>query len=122
MSVPQYKARKIAGKPASDDMSEDWEVLEADGQVILTDVPGVIVVDVVEALEHAYAAALQTEGWPATRTEQPSPAALRAAAGAIERYCDNLGIEMPSPALARALAREALVAAGCASTVNCGKR
>lgn len=37
------------------------------------------------------------------------------AAGAIERYCDNLGIEVPSPALARALAREALAAVGTAT-------
>jgi hypothetical protein len=39
------------------------------------------------------------------------PQADKAAAGAIERYCDDLGIEMPSPALASALGRVAAEAA-----------
>ncbi len=35
---------------------------------------------------------------------------VSAAAGAMEHYCDNLGVETPSPALARGLARAALEA------------
>ena len=60
MSVHRYQARKMPGKPANDDMTEDWEVL-ADGQVVLADVPEVIVIDVVEALELAYETGLERQ-------------------------------------------------------------
>ena len=58
MSVQRYQARKMPGKPVNDDMSEDWEVV-ADGQVVLTNVPEGIVIDVVQGLERAYETGLE---------------------------------------------------------------